>query len=251
MASTDQLNITLTITDDGKLQPIDNTDYAQLSCESDSLVICHHHSVVEYVTGPDGFTFSRWRHWDPSKYDGLIDFYKDEDSIELEGDGVYYYYKAILPCNYNSAPWSPYPYSHPGNDKFYCIYGQDKILSVETGKEVAFGDFWDDRDNSNNVFSNSEQTFVTIYDLIKCFVLTERDRLNEAFKNGCDLSCKESPLGLKANLLAVIVFLLWHYVKDGKWDKAKALYERIQVCNGLCNTVKKQLKSCGCYEGDI
>lgn len=243
---TDQLIIELEINEDGQLQPTDKTNYNALSCSSESgttsVASCHHHSVVEVVTGPDNFTFERWRYIDPNVgHDDPAAFYSEEEPIDLGNDGVYLYYKALI-------PWE----DHNGNDAFYCVAGENKIIDRTTGKQVSFLDFWGKRDQSNNVFSNSEQMFVTMTDLIKCFVLTERDRLNEALKKGCDLTCKESALGLKANLLAVIVFLMWHYIyKEKNFEKAKTLLDRIQVCNGLCNTVKKHIKSCGCYEGDI
>lgn len=104
--STDQLNIDLEINSDGQLQPIDNTDYSNIT-DYDGLDLdtCRDHTVIEKVTGPNNFEFFRYRE---IKYEDVVpDFYKTEDPIELDGDGIYTYYKALLPVQ-----------GHTGND--YC-----------------------------------------------------------------------------------------------------------------------------------
>ena len=165
----------------------------------------------------------------------VYDRLRTEEPLDLKNDGYFVYQKLIVPTE-----------GHAGENEYYYKDGQLYL----NGTKVTFDEVWDNKGHTNNIFWFDDKLF-TIYNLVECFVLTERDRLNELFKNGCRLGCDTSYNALNADFLAIVLFVLKHYIDIGEYTEAHRLLSKLETCNGLCKRVKKQLKGCGCDEKDI
>jgi hypothetical protein len=91
-----------------------------------------------------------------------------------------------------------------------------------------------------------DDVFFSIYNLVKCFIITEKNRLDNIFNNSCRITCTNNPDAANADFLASAIFVLRYMIKNNNYIAAQELLNRLQVCNGLCKNVRKSLKNCGC-----
>jgi len=153
-------------------------------------------------------------------------------NFELVSDGMYVYQKLILPTEL-----------HEGED--YCFYQDGKIYL--NGEVVEFDVIWKQKSENVNVFW-FDDVFFSIFNLVKCFIITENNRLNSIFDNGCKIQCTKNPYAANADFLASAIFVLRYLIKQNNYIEAQTLLNRLQTCSGLCKDVRKSLKECGCGE---
>lgn len=211
-----RLEITLTTNADGNLVLIDNTDYSEWATDVSN------HTVIE-----------RLLNYDSKVLKTKVSTLSNEDSyFELIADGMYVYQRLILPT-----------FGHEGNSD--CYYDDGKIYL--DGNESTFEAIWEEKSENLNVFW-FDDVFFSIFNLVKCFILTERDRLNRIFENGCRIQCTDNPYAANADFLASAIFVLRYLIKQNRYIEAQGLLNRLQTCNGLCKDLKHHLKECGCGE---
>lgn len=212
-----RLEITLGADENGNLVLIDHTNYSEWDTDVSN------HTVIERLLNYNSKVVS-------TKTSTLQ--LSLESSFDLTADGMYVYQKLILPTH-----------SHGGNSEYYYEDGQIYL----DGNVVTFEDIWEDKSESLNVFW-FDDVFFSIFNIVKCFILTENNRLNSIFENGCRIQCTSNPYAANADFLASAIFVLRYLIRQNKYIEAQELLNRLQTCNGLCKDVKQSLKECGCGE---
>lgn len=214
-----RLRMKLTIDKNGNLLPIDHTVYDEdiydhilidrLLDEHSNLV----HMRTTIILNEDDYHLLT-----------------DIESFEIPSDGLYTFQRLYVPLK-----------GHAG-DSYYFDDGEfydanDNVVCIE--------DVWENKSESMNIFW-FDDLFFSIYNLIECFILQQKERLNEFFRNGCDSDCSKSWDSSNVDLLAAIIFVLEHYIHKRAFYEAQALLNKIETCNGLCKNVRNKLKGCGC-----
>lgn len=218
-----RLFIEIGIDSDGNLAPVDNTPYERLETD-----IYEHVSIERVLDSDENIIESRTKEMTHNRD---YEFLRYTEPYELPSDGLYVYQKLIVPMQ-----------SHAGEADYYY---NDGDLYNTAGEAVTFDDVWENKADAGNLFWFDDQVF-SIFNLIECFVLTQHDRLNEVFKNGCRIGCTDSSKALNADFLAAVIFVLNHYVNNRDFYKAQQLLSKLETCNGLCKHVRNQIKGCGC-----
>ncbi len=212
-----RLEITLSADENGNLVLTDRTNYSEW--EED----VSNHIVIERLLDYKSSIIT-------TKTTLLVE--NTVSSFELIADGMYVYQKLILPTE-----------SHEGDD--YCYYEDGKIYL--NGEVVDFETIWKQKSENVNVFW-FDDIFFSIFNIVKCFIITESNRLNSIFENGCKIACTNNPYAANADFLASALFVLRYLIRQNKYQEAQSLLNRLQTCSGLCKDVRKSLKECGCGE---
>jgi len=211
-----RLYIILSTNSDGNLVVTDNTDYSEWSTD-----VSNHTAVERLLDNKCNVMEVRT---------STISNPPENNVWDLVFDGMYTYQKLILPT-----------YGHEGDSD--CYYDDGKFYL--NGEEVTFDDIWKVKSENMNVFW-FDDVFFSIYNLVKCFVITEKNRLDNIFNNSCRITCTDNPDAANADFLASAIFVLRYMIKNNNYVSAQELLNRLQVCNGLCKNVRKSLKTCGC-----
>lgn len=212
-----RLEIILSADEDGNLVLTDNTDYSEWETDVSN------HTVIERLLDYNSSVLK-------TKVAPLTE--TRVSTLELISDGMYVYQKLILPT-----------FGHEGNSD--CYYKDGKIyLDSEV---VEFDDVWKVKSENVNIFW-FDDVFFSIFNIVKCFILTEANRLNSIFENGCKIGCTSNPYAANADFLASAIFVLRNLIKQNNYIEAQSLLNRLQTCSGLCKDVRKSLKECGCGE---
>lgn len=212
-----RLNIILGADSEGNLTITDTTDYSEWTTDISN------HTVIERLLDYNSKMID-------TKSSTLQN--SSESYFELLADGMYVYQRLILPTH-----------GHEGNSD--CYYDDGKIYL--NGEVVEFEEIWKDKSENVNVFW-FDDVFFSIYNLVKCFIITERNRLNSIFDNGCRIQCTNNPYAANADFLASAIFVLRYLIKQNRYVEAQELLNRLHTCGGLCKDVKRHLKQCGCGE---
>ena len=210
-----RLNITLSADPNGNLVIKDSTNYSEWETDVSN------HTAIERLLDYNSQVIETKISTLPNSIDSAFD---------LVSDGMYIYQKLILPTE-----------SHDGEDT--CYYEDGKIYW--NGEVAAFEDVWCSKSDILNVFW-FDDVFFSIFNLVKCFIITENNRLNSIFENGCRIQCTSNPYAANADFLASALFVLRYLIKQNKYLEAQSLLNRLQTCSGLCKDVRKSLKECGC-----
>lgn len=210
-----RLNITLSADPNGNLIVKDSTNYSEWETDVSN------HTVIERLLNYNSQVLE-------TKVSTLS--MSLDSAFDLISDGMYIYQKLIIPTE-----------SHDGDDS--CYYEDGKIYW--NGDVVEFEDVWCSKSDILNVFW-FDDVFFSIFNLVKCFIITETNRLNSIFENGCRIQCTNNPYAANADFLASALFVLRYLIKQNKYLEAQALLNRLQTCSGLCKDVRKSLKECGC-----
>lgn len=212
-----RLDIVLSANEDGNLVLTDNTNYAEWETD-----VSNHVAIERLLDYNSNILTTKTT---PLMEDTTTEF-------ELISDGMYVYQKLILPTE-----------AHEGED--YCYYEDGKIYL--NGKVVEFDVIWKQKSENVNVFW-FDDVFFSIFNIVKCFIITENNRLNSIFDNGCKIQCTKNPYAANADFLASAIFVLRYLIKQNNYIEAQTLLNRLQTCSGLCKDVRKSLKECGCGE---
>lgn len=76
--------------------------------------------------------------------------------------------------------------------------------------------------------------------------MTEKDRLDKVFKNGCKLDCLNNSNASNADFLASAIFVLNYLIDLSRFGEAQSILERLNTCNGICKDFRDSLNGCGC-----
>lgn len=166
-----------------------------------------------------------------------IEDLKADKTFTLPRDGFYHYQKLIIPSDDHSGTvncWSDGNSIYlRENDQVHEIdfdVAIDLINDVQTGNAFWFDDY---------VFS--------IYNLIKCYVLTEKQRIANWLKNNCKADCNTiSTINTNADILMAAVTVLTYLISKRQFVEAYRLLNGLRTCNSLCKDFVDDIKGCGC-----
>ena len=158
--------------------------------------------------------------------------------FELPKDGFYHYQKIIVPTE-----------DHAGQAD--CYADEQGRLYLRDDGEVRFVDF----DTAFEFISNArtgngfwfDDYVFTIYNLIKCYVLTEKQRIANWLKNNCRADCDTiSTINTNADILMAAVTVLTYLISKEQFVEAYRLLNGLRTCNSLCKDFVEDIKGCGC-----
>lgn len=166
-----------------------------------------------------------------------IEELKANKTFDLPRDGLYHYQKIIVPTE-----------SHRGESKVFSdgtnLYFDDDNTIVTIDFTAAF-DYVNDV-NTGNAFWFDDYVF-SIYNLIKCYVLTEKQRIANWLKNNCRADCNTiSTINTNADILMAAVTVLTYLISKRQFVEAYRLLNGLRTCNSLCKDFVDDIKGCGC-----
>lgn len=233
MVSENICKVKLVINNDGDLDIIDETDYSDCTQE---------HAILERVILRD--SDSKWEAGGDVKDlihsdDPVV--LKNDHTVDLVYDGRYLYQKIVIPATHSETP--------EGTN--YCWYDCDANVvyyrEQESGTGVEVTDFDELYDFVSNNHPNNTKwcatEFFSIYNLVKCFVYSEANKIDDFVKNGCGELCKPDD---KLDMLVSLLTILNYLIKIHDFDRASILLNRVNVCGGFCKDFAKNIKGCGC-----
>lgn len=166
-----------------------------------------------------------------------IEQLKGDKLFILPKDGLYHYQKIIVPTA-----------NHRGNSD--CYSDGSELYIIDNG-EIHTIDFSTAFDYINDVNTGNSFWFddyvFNIYNLIKCYVLTEKQRIANWLKNNCKADCNEiSTINTNADILMAAVTVLNYLISKQQFVEAYRLLNGLRTCNALCRDFIDDIKGCGC-----
>lgn len=238
MAESAKLTLSLTINNEGNLDIVDTSSY-------DGCIQSEWHAVFER-TGLANNPDNQWvigDDVDPMVVDNLDDL-RHNHTIELPGDGCFIFEKLVIPTDAHEAPIGvDYCYYNRNDKKVYFIdaeYG--KPTELKTFDEV-FDAVWGK--NLDNCFWGGGEIF-SIFNLIKCFIYLEYNKINDFLRNKCMGDCGNNKNDENLDILLSAITILNYLIEANEFDKASQLLNGLNICGSLCRDLDDSIKGCGC-----
>lgn len=176
-----------------------------------------------------------------------IEVLRDPFEKENLANGLYYYQKMLIPASDHITTANERLY-FDSNNKVHWV-DSDSGINVILDPSSDFDEIYDIlRDKyPDNCFYFDDYSF-TIYDLVRCYVLTERDRINNYLKNNCKGACVvNNDLQQRADILLAAIMVINNLLERGDFFEAQRILNGLNTCGHLCKDyVDKGLNSCGC-----
>lgn len=177
-----------------------------------------------------------------------IETLRNPFEVENLTNGLYYYQKLIIPVGEHITGANEHLYYANGK-----IYYEDVDSETSESYELDNKDDFDEvydiirKHYPDNCFYFDDYAF-TIYDLIECYVLTERERINNYLKNNCNGNCDKGHTNIdaKVDILLGAIMVLKDLMEKGDYFEAQRILNGLNTCGNLCKKYTKNLKSCGC-----
>ena len=224
------------IDNDGNLLVIDTSPYERWIEDFNEDI---HHVVLErvirYSEDDDKLDIIAENINIPTSYMG----YKVDKTYELPSDGLYHYQKIIVPTQ-----------DHIGDSLCYYNTSDENLFFIDNGIHIRIDfdtamDYINDQ-TTGNAFWFDDYVF-SIYNLIKCYVLTEKKRIANWLKNNCKADCDViSTINTNADILMAAVTVLTYLISKRQFVEAYRLLNGLRTCNGLCQDFTEDIKGCGC-----
>lgn len=235
------------INDNGNLYVVDNSPYERW--------------IEEYEEGINHIVFERVVEYDldnerelniieeNSTHPSSIEELCSNKEFDLPKDGLYLYQKMIIPTE-----------EHRGESTCYAkevVVKQNGIdlvdfaIYIEENGEERQIDFTEAFDyvndvNTGNAFWFDDYVF-SIFNLIKCYVLMEKQRIANWLKNNCKANCDTiSTINTNADMLMVAVTVLTYLISKRQFVEAYRLLNGLETCGNLCKDFRNDIKGCGC-----
>lgn len=176
--------------------------------------------------------------------DELRDIWLVEDML----DGLYYYQKILIPLD---------DHTTPSNNTVWYDKEEDKVIYLDTDENVSntldpYNDFDDiyeiiRKETPDNCFYFDDYTF-TIYSLVECYILSEREKINNYLQNNCKASCSpDTDLEIKVNILLAAITVLNMLIEKKDYFEALRILNGLSSCSNLCsNFYDDKINKCGC-----
>lgn len=141
-----------------------------------------------------------------------------------DGDGLYRVYHFVIPS-------SDLVFSK-GN-----YYYKNELLTLQKLAEII-----NDRPD-DDYYGYTETLTVNTYDLHECY----RKIANEIFKrkDTCDTKAY-SDLIYKRDMVWMAINVINYMIDEGQTELIESLLNKIHSCHGICKTINKTNKGCGC-----
>ena len=223
------------IDDSGDLYVVDNSPYERWIVES-NMDVDHYiyERVLEYSEDDEKLIVIAQN---ISEKVESIEQLRADKTFTLPQDGLYHYQKLIIPDASHSGTvdcWSD------GKDIYLRDNGEIRIIDFTIAMDVI------DDVQTGNAFWFDDYVF-SIYNLIKCYVLTEKQRIANWLKNNCKADCNTiSEINTNADILMAAVTVLTYLIGKGQFVEAYRLLNGLRTCNGLCKDFVDDIKGCGC-----
>lgn len=157
-------------------------------------------------------------------------------------NGLYYFQRIIISTSGSNLYYNE-------NSGKVCKYDS---LTQETILYDPWEDFDDvfslvEENNFDNSFFFGDYSF-SMEDLIKCWLLAEKDRIQRYLRNNCSGGCEGfNDLDYKVDILMAAVLVLQDLVEKGDYFEAQRILNGLNTCgDGLCKEYKSALTGCGC-----
>lgn len=168
--------------------------------------------------------------------------------VERLKNGLYYYQKLLLPTQGHVTAANEILWYEVASEKVFYYDNDSQEISIYDPIE-DFDDIYSlvRKEYPDNCFYFDDYTF-TIYDLVRCYVLAERDRINNYFKNNCKEACnKNSDLQQRVDILLAAIMVINDLLERGDFFEAQRILNGLNTCGSLCKEfVDQGINSCGC-----
>lgn len=231
------------INNNGNLEVVDQTPYERWIHDGD---FDPDHEVLERVIlnngdeDPKVVAFS-------DIHGSTPELLRHSTEYDVPGNGLYHYQKLVIPTYTHSQ-------THENEYLFYRN-GVVYFIDSDSGINMSWSDIEGDFDDIyravidyrlDNCFHFDDDSF-SMYDLVECYALTEKERIRNYLKNNCNGNCeKNNELELKADILLSAVNVIEHLIENGDFFEAQRILNGLNTCGNLCSSVKNNLKGCGC-----
>ncbi len=161
-------------------------------------------------------------------------------------NGLYYYQKMLIPSEDHVSESNERLYFDSNNNIHYV--DEDASIHLIYNPTNEFEEIYDilREKYPDNCFYFDDYSF-TIYTLVECYILTEREIINNYLKNHCRANCKQNDdLSLKADILLAAINVINNLIEKQDFFEAQRILNGLNTCNGLCSKFAKNLKGCGC-----
>lgn len=226
-------------------QAIDKTPYERwinegyLDNEHEHLVL---QRIVQIIDGDDnqlvGFDMKQ-----ADTVEKLRDPYEKKELI----NGLYYYQKILIPSEEHVTTSNVKLYFDSNLLVHYedTDEGVSKIYNPKSDFDEIYEVLRDEY--PDNCFYFDDYAF-TIYSLVECYILTERERINNYLKNNCRAKCNNgiSDLDTRADILMAAIYVLRDLIEKKDFFEAQRILNGLNTCGNLCKKYTKTLKGCGC-----
>ena len=168
--------------------------------------------------------------------------YKDAE------DGVYLYQKIIVPSQEAVGARADNQMYFVDNETI--IYIDDDGIEHEYNYSSDFDKIFEiinSESAPDNCFIFDDKAF-TLYNLMKCYLSVEKDRINDYIRNGCKGDCVKGKCSYgKEDILLSSIIILKALLEQDEIDAANILLERLHNnCSGLCKDLNSSKNGCGC-----
>ena len=161
-------------------------------------------------------------------------------------NGLYYYQKMLIPAADHVSTSNEQLY-FDDNLKVHYI-DTDAGSDIELDPSSDFDEIYEllRQNYPDNCFYFDDYAF-SMYSLVECYVLTERERINNYLKNNCQGKCNNfSDADTKADILLAAITVIRNLLEKEEFFEAQKILNRLNTCGNLCNKYSKTLKGCGC-----
>ena len=176
-----------------------------------------------------------------------VDELRNPWEVQNIHNGLYYYQKLLLPT-----------VSHAVDSNEILWYDLDhgvvKYYDEDSGEESTYN-LWSDFDDiyeivrkeyPDNCFYFDDYSF-SIYSLVECYVLTEKDRISAYLSNNCKNNCETyKEIDYKSDILLAAINVLNDLMEKGDFFEAQRILNGLNTCGNLCKNYGQTLKGCGC-----
>lgn len=161
--------------------------------------------------------------------------------------GLFYYQKLIIPSeDHAGSGIEKVYYDSDGIIHFVDI---DEGIDTELNPTTQYDDIYDliRKYAPENCFYFDDYAF-SIYALVECYVLMEKERIDNYLKNNCRVSCSDNALELnnKVDILLAAVTVLRNLIEKKDFFEAQRILNGLNTCNGLCKKYSNSINGCGC-----
>ena len=138
---------------------------------------------------------------------------------------------------------------------YYVVTIQNNNAELSNGKLIIGSRTWNAEELQNAIQAENNVVNIGTYDLDevlsicklkKCLATLELRMFNEQLENCGSNKCKNSELKGQRDFIFIAVWLIEHYIELGNIEMARNIYERLQSCGSICETISKNKKVCGC-----
>ena len=235
------------VNSDGELEVIDQTPYERWINDGD-FDSEHNHVVLERIVKADGDD-DPWTYCIQLLSDNLTpEQLRHSATYDLNGDGLYHYQKLIIPKYYEGIEET--------NNYLYYDSRVSKVVYID--QDSGIDEAWDVCNDYDDIYNtvvdeaidncfHFDEDLFSMYDLVKCYVYIERERIQNYIKNHCFEGCKQySDLDDKAGILLAAVTVIKNLIDEEDYFEAQRILNGLNTCGGLCGQYLNKLKGCGC-----